>query len=343
MRFKTKNYKSVFSQIFILIIVAATTATAQVASAFQFIAPKEVSDLQLSVDMADLLAQKKTNNYLPATLTAHDGTVMTAEVRARGKFRRKICEVPPLKVKFPKKSLRALGLDTFNEVRLTLPCLDNPEAEANVIREYLAYKMYERLNPAMHVKARLIRLKIHDTHVEKTQKAVYALLLEHEEELVARLGGGTVETAYNLLPNQLDESTLALNAMFQYLIGNTDWDVQMVRNVYPYKPQNTELHYIIPYDFDFSGLVSAPYARATAEKGVRTVRDRVLMADGIPAAALEAARKKILDARDDIFALCDYGRLDEVHQADCRQYIQRFFENVTVGKPVPTMIEDLRD
>jgi hypothetical protein len=331
-----------YIQILILYLLSSTTSHAQLKSAFQFIAPKEVSNLKLSLDLTELVAQKKTNNYLPGTLVSDDGSSFNVEVRPRGKFRRKTCEIPPIKLKFSKKQLHALGLDTLNEVRLSLPCLDNADAEANVVREYLAYKIFEQISPEYHVKAKLVRIKLHDTHTEKTEKSVYALVTEHEEEIQARLGGGDLEESYNLPINQLDESQMALNAMFQYLIGNTDWDIQMIRNIYPYKPIGSDIHIVIPYDFDFSGFVSAPYARVASEKGIRTVRDRLLMAEGIPTAALAEARKKILDAKAEILALCEHKHLEEAHQADCRAYLEHFFQNMENNKVMPLKLEDLR-
>ena len=50
------------------------------------------------------------------TLTDADGKTYQVEIKPRGKYRRKVCEEPPLKVKFSKKALRAEGLDTLNEV-----------------------------------------------------------------------------------------------------------------------------------------------------------------------------------------------------------------------------------
>ncbi|MCC7506906.1 MAG: hypothetical protein IT259_16490 [Saprospiraceae bacterium] len=268
---------------------------------FDRLTQEEAAKLTLEMDYTTLLENRKTNQYFPATLTDANGKTYQVEVKPRGKYRRKVCEEPPLKVKFSKKGLRAEGLDTLNEVKIVMPCYDNPRGDELIIREYVAYRMFEHMTAAS-VKARLIRLTLKDTHVE-SKRNMYCLLIEDEEETVARLGGTLVEQ-YGIPPDSLIMNQAALVCMFQYMIGNTDWDVSMMRNIRLIRSAETGKVLVVPYDFDFSGLVSAPYSSPSSDTGLRTVRDRFLMANGIPQESLKRATQMLRSARKDFLGLC---------------------------------------
>ena len=73
-----------------------------------------------------LIEQKKKDEYQPASITFKlaDGSQFQQElkVKARGKSRRRICDFPPIKMKFKKDNLEADGLNReFNEYKLSYP------------------------------------------------------------------------------------------------------------------------------------------------------------------------------------------------------------------------------
>lgn len=317
----------------------ALTAQSSNTSIFTHLGKEEGNTIQLELDVPLLLANRRTNDYMPASVTDASGKVFKAEVRARGKFRRKTCDIPPIKIKFSKKQLLAMGLDSLNEVRLTIPCKSNPESEELVLREYVAYRLFERLSP-YHVKAKLVRVTIKDKQTGETQKPVYCLLTEHEEETVARLGGEMVEK-YNLPAKEVDMNQYALTAVFQYMIGNTDWELATFRNVYQFKTPDGLVR-PIPYDFDFSGLVNAPYATPAVTAGVANVQDRSLMADGIPASALRHAVRQIQAAKDELRALCRVNQLNNSTSVELRRYLDAFFEVAEESSELPKRMEYMR-
>jgi hypothetical protein len=62
------------------------------------------------------------------------------------------------------------------------------------------------------------------------------------------------------------------------MIGNTDWSASMARNLKMMQTGKDEKFIIVPYDFDFSGFVSAPYASVDATAmGIKTVQERVFL------------------------------------------------------------------
>lgn len=310
-------------------------------SVFEYLTEREGVPLQLDVDLTTLINEKKKGNYFAGTLKTQEGEEIAVEVRARGKFRRIRCEMPPLKLKFSKKNLRSMGLDTLNEVKLVVPCFDDPGSEACLLREYAAYQIYEQMAAPYAVRARLIRLTIRDNHVEKIYKPVWCMLTEHSEEVSARLKGSMIER-YNLPPDSLVMESAALNAVFQYAIGNTDWDIEGFRNVYLFQPADGSKVVPIPYDFDFSGLVSAPYSTPTSSTGLTTVKDRYLMKEGLSKTAVSSAVQKVLSMKKLVLQQCINPFFPTQVSDDLLQYLNGFFFAAESSKDLPIMLREMR-
>lgn len=292
-------------------------------SLFELLTREEVPKITIETDMTTLMENRKTNNYFPATLTTADGVVRKMEIKPRGKYRRKKCEIPPLKLKFSKKALVAEGLDTLNEIKLGVPCFDSDAGDELIVKEYLAYRMFERLTP-VSVRARLVRVTLKDTHVEKSKVNFYALLIEDEEELAARLGATEVEQ-YGIEPDSLLSNQAALTVMFEYMIGNTDWEIAMMRNVRLLRSRENGKVLTVPYDFDFSGFVSAPYSVPSSESGLKTVRDRFLMASGLRTEALKRASQQLVSRKKELLELCRHKLLSRQTQNEVAAYLETFF------------------
>lgn len=343
---KTPHLSLILLVVTFLSIVYSFNVSAQTSqstpSVFDYLTPQEGADISLELDLTELINNKKTNQYFPGSLSAGDGKMFGVEVRPRGKSRRRICDVPPLKLKFRKKELRAAGLDTLNEIKLVVPCFNDPESEALVMREYIAYRMFERINPAYSVRARLVKITFRDKHIEQTKAPVYGLLVEHEEQVAARLDGDIVEY-FNLPADSIHTGQAALNAMFQYMIGNTDWGLSDIRNVYYLKPHDGSKIRVVPFDFDFSGLVNAPYAIPNSRTGLKNVRDRQLLADEIPNAALLQAAQILKNTQNTLLELCQASFLPEKSRGDMESYIKKFFEALGDKGKIPQRIKaDLR-
>lgn len=317
-------------------IAGAGQKTTPAKSVFDYLTKEEAVKMNLETDLTTILENRNKDQYYPANLTTGDGKSFRIEVKPRGKYRRKIAELPPLKIKFKKKDLTSQGFDTLNEIKLVLPAFDNDQGDELVIKEYIAYRMFEHLTSAS-VRARLIRLTIHDTHVEQTRK-MYAIMVEDEEETAARLNGTLVEQ-YGISPDSLIMSQAALVSIFQYMIGNTDWETAMMRNIRLIKSPQTGKVLTVPYDFDFSGFVSAPYASPSSDSGLKTVRDRFMMANGIKTESLKRALKIVKTAKEDLFDICRSKHLSRVASDAIVDYLDTFFLQIEEKDEVPTIFK----
>ena len=323
--------------IFTIILFWANTTAAQTQpSVFQALTTTENAPLTLTLDLTTLIANKKEGAYQNGTLTAPDGATFKIEVRARGRYRRKIAVWPPLKLKFDKSDLQKAGYAPLNDIKVSLPCYDNQQGNELVVREYLAYRMFEQLAPAGSLRARLVQLTLRDTNGGKTtDKTVTAMFIEDIEECAGRLNGKAVEE-FGLAASKYQLEQAAMMVMFQYFVGNTDWDLSMSRNLRLIKPLEKGAKVLaVPYDFDFSGFVNAPYATPAVESKLRNVRDRHLKPGVIPQEALSKALETLRAEKETLLKWCAHPNLSPATAQECAQYLRFFFEELEGKNPIP--------
>ncbi|MBX2891267.1 MAG: hypothetical protein KF734_10095 [Saprospiraceae bacterium] len=308
---------------------------------FEQLTATEACELTLEADLTTLVGQKKTNNYLPGTLRTKDGKSYPLELRARGRYRRKVSQLAPMKVKFSKEDLRNAGLDTLNEIKIALPTTFTDVGNELIVKEYLAYRMFELVSDA-HFRAKLVKLTLKDTNDKGSgTKKVFAIFIEDEEEVAHRIGG-TPDGTFGVKIESLDQQQAALVVMFQYLIGNTDWDFSMHRNVELFMMPNGK-RLALPYDFDFAGLVSAPYASPSSESGVKTVRDRYLMSSDVDSEALKTAIATLKSKEKEFYQLCRNKHLPRTASADMIGFLQYYFKNMEGKDAAPTVMAEKRE
>jgi len=74
-----------------------------------------------------------------------------------------------------------------------------------------------------------------------------------------------------------DRKQMTMVAIFEYMIGNTDWGVSANHNtvLMQLAKDSTAKPFVVPYDFDYSGLVNADYAVPSERLDIENVRQRL--------------------------------------------------------------------
>ncbi len=85
---------------------------------------------------------------------------------------------------------------------------------------------------------------------------------------------GLVAVERKLKPYQVQKDAFLNMAVFEYLIGNTDWSIQYQQNIKLLAEDSMSVPIAVPYDFDHAGIVSAPYALPAEELQMKSVRER---------------------------------------------------------------------
>ncbi len=223
----------------------------------------DILKMTLTTATKQLVNKKFKEEWQPIKLSFQDsaGTDMEweAKVRTRGNIRKQVCYYPPLKLKLKKKWLVENGLDSsFNDLKLVVGCKKGDFYGKLVLKEYLVYKLYEELT-GISFRTQLAEINFIDTENKWKPFTTYAFLIENEDEMATRLNAKCAKPkrlrSKYLYADQLDKMTL-----FEYMIGNTDWSAIGSHNVRIIKCKDYSLPLPIAYDFDYAGLVDAPYA-----------------------------------------------------------------------------------
>lgn len=188
---------------------------------------------------------------------------LNVKIMTRGHFRRNPdnCSFPPLYINFKKSEVKNTIFENQDKLKLVTPC----QGEDDLVEEYLIYKLYNRVTD-MSLRVRLVKVLYYDTSSGKKLFERYSFFVENPEQAATRNNARISEK--KLTPFDLDIGNYNKMTIFQYLIGNVDWNIEMRRNVILMQPDDTaKVPFAVPYDFDFSAFVSAHYTlpRGTAE------------------------------------------------------------------------------
>ena len=301
-------------------------------SIFEVLAEQPILEVNIATDLKSLTEDRRSNTAYAGLFTFANGKKekksLIIELQTRGKFRRRNCDFPPLWLKFPKKTLSANGLNkTFNDLKLVTHCLDDKTIGTEcLLREYLTYKLYQILTPNSY-RVQLAKITYEDTAQNLGKITRYGFIIEDTDEMAARLGGVENEQL-NVAPDSISAADERIMALFEYMIGNADWNMAMLRNIKMVKLENG-ISIPVPYDFDFSGLVKAPYAVPQSDLGLFSIRDRKYL--GLPFNSEEMratlgyflAKKPALLREVKAFKL-----LPAAVRADISEYLETFFESI---------------
>jgi hypothetical protein len=128
--------------------------------------------------------------------------------------------------------------------------------------------------------------------------------------------------------SDLDAPTLNRMMLFEYMIGNTDFSIWALHNVRIVQNPKRTL-FPVPYDFDLSGFVHAPYAFPDPRIGIRSVLDRLYRGPCRSADEFEEAAAAFRSKRPDMLALLESMRdLAPLARGEAKEYLEGFFRSI---------------
>jgi hypothetical protein len=234
-----------------------------------------ILNITLSGDLGKLLNDRSDNsqNHPLTLLYKEEGNkqiALSVSIKTRGHFRKlkENCTYPPLLLHFSKTDTLASSVFCTNDkLKLVMPC----RGDEFIIREWLVYKLYNLVTPKSF-RVRLVSIVLDDIKNKKTPVAFYGILLEEETQMALR--NKAISITRKLDPSQTDTVSFLTMAVFQYLVGNTDWSVQYLQNIKLLLPDSGRIPFAVPYDFDHAGIVQAPYALPADELKMASVLER---------------------------------------------------------------------
>lgn len=247
------------------------------------------------------------------------------KIKARGHFRLEHCYFPPLKLKIQKSDAKGTVFQGNRNLKLVLPCQRSKYNNAPLVREFLCYKLYEQMAP-YYFSTRLVDVDL--TEIKKSKRVAYQLkgiLIEDFDEVGKRYNAKVIEKR-NIHPRNYNDTTALRFELFEFMIANTDWSMIYEHNSNTFFKNGSYIP--VPYDFDMSGLVNAPYAIVDANLSITQVTERLYRGFCRPAPVLDFVRKEMIGKEQTVLAVIDqYSNLyTEKEAEETRNFVKAFFE-----------------
>lgn len=298
----------------------------------------EIFELTLRCDLKTISKSRREDDpqYHKVTLRyQEDQTVFDIPVRvkARGNFRRTManCKYPPLFLNFAKSTTpKASIFRGQDKTKLVTSC----RGDQFVVNEYLVYKLYNLISPKSF-KVRLVKVTYQDTVKNKSSDPSFAILLEEEKQMAKRNKSISVEIE-KLNPQSTQKEAFLEMAVFQYMIGNTDWGVQYQQNIKLISIDSTGVPTTVPYDFDHAGIVRAPYAHPAPELKMSSTLQRryrgYCMSD---LSKLNPVFELFNKHKDELYAIYEGNSLlSESYKKQTLKFLDKFYETINDPKKV---------
>lgn len=287
-------------------------------------------DLTLKYDITSFIRNKMKGEYLDAELLLHYKNYSESKnirLKARGNNRRQQCFFPPIFLNFKTDPIGNTELQGINKIKLVTHCSTSKVHIGYLLKEYLVYKLYNVLTDNSF-RVKLLEIKYIDTGKKKKNYDEYGILIEPIELLVARKESIEVDGKI-IRENNVIEEDADIVALFQYMIGNTDWRIKGGHNTTYIKSLTklTDKVTPIPYDFDFAGFVGTHYSHPQSWTSIKNVKEREYL--GYCRNSDEAYLKTInlfLDKKDQIIKTIEsFSYLSEREREAAVKYIESFY------------------
>jgi len=281
----------------------ARSAAAQTAPG-TFFQSDSVLAITLRTDLRTLLRDRDTANseWRAATLTyAGPDSALTIplRVRTRGLYRLTNCGFPPIRLRFSQNEVRGTPWQDLRRPKLVTHCENRDEYEQNLLQEYAIYRVFRLFTP-LGFGARLLRVTYEDSAGRGRPVTRYGIVTEDPERLAERLGGTLLDSA-GIRIFRLQQSNAVMLSVFQYFIANTDWAIAFLHNIALVRMADGL--YGVPFDFDWTGVIDARYARPNPVARISSVRVRLYRGLCLPQDRFEPVLARFEALRDTIAAV----------------------------------------
>jgi len=254
----------------------------------------------------------------------------TLRMKARGQFRKSHCTYAPFWLNIRKADVVNENLQEVKKFKVVTQCKGGKDYSDYVLKEYLAYKIYNLLSP-LSFRVRLTRMKYVDTGRKNKVKESWGFIIEPEEMMADRNDAIVVKndeiSMHFMRPGELD-----LAALFQYMVGNPDYSIVGRHNmkILGRPGFGTEGYTPVPYDFDYTGIVNAVYALPGENLGVSSVRERYYLGPCREDQDFQVAIDHIKAHREEIMDLVsDFPYLHDKHKKEMIGYLESYFSSAS--------------
>jgi hypothetical protein len=300
----------------------------------------------IQAPLSTITRNREGRDTIAGTLTDPNGQNLPISLALRGITRRssETCDFPPLRVDFTAPPPATSLFAGQKKLKLVTHCRNSPTFQQYVLLEFAAYRMYNLLTP-MSFRVRLANIDYRDASGRPIVSRI-GYFLEDLSDVAHRNGLKVVHAGERIPVSYLSPADAGRYALFEHLLANHDWSMR-AGPVGKDCCHNAELVGVaapgatipIPYDFDFSGYVNAPYATPPAELDISDVRQRVYRGYCIHNPSVVAAAREMRALHPQIIGvLSQVPGLEPATQQRASAYLERFFADIATDADVGSKV-----
>jgi len=287
---------------------------------------EDILELSLRFDLTQFTRKKPKDEYLNAILTYYisdkDSVNQEIRLKSRGEFRNEYCTFPPISLNFKEAELIRTDFDKIGKMKLVTHCKTGNEVY--LFKEYLIYKLYNILTDNSF-RVRLLKINYFNTFKKSKPIQSYGFFIEPLDLLAERINSVPVNSLY-ITQKIIQPEMMDRMAIFNYMIGNTDWSVGNQHNCKILTIPNSSLGMIVPEDFDYSGLVNADYAIPAEGLGIISVRDRLYFGICRSEEVFLTDLKEFSDKKEQFYRVInEFPLLSERQKKNMISYLDEFY------------------
>ena len=319
----------------LLAIALATPTVAQQPE--PLFASSDPIHITIQAPLSTLVRNRSPNVVIQGSLTDQAGQQLPVNLSVRGITRRAsdVCQFPPLRVQFSAAPPPGSLFAGQKKLKLVTHCRNDPSFQQYVLLEYSAYRMYNLLTPRSF-RVRLANVDYRDAAGRPIVSRVGYFIEDLGD--VARRNGMKETHAPDRFPmTYLAPADAARYALFQHMLSNHDWSMRAgpagkdcCHNAELMGPLTAGSVVVIPYDFDFSGFVNAPYATPPDVLGIASVRQRFYRGYCAHNAQAMAAARQMRELRPQMMAeITSTPGLDPARASKAIAFLDPFFADIS--------------
>jgi hypothetical protein len=327
-------------------VLGSLTLACRIASAHEVSGPAplfaddSLLEVTIAAPLETLMRERPDVEYLDGTFSyrAPHGSTTTLDLklRTRGNYRRdeEHCDFAPIRLNFRTSQVADTLLARQDKIKLVTHCRsDMPHFQFYVLREYLAYRFYHALTPISYA-VRLLRITYVDMDTGHTMTRL-GFVIEDDNAVAERNGLEVVKIA-RIPPADIDRRQQNLVHVFSYMVGNTEYslvnpepDKDCCHNADVLSETGGPPYLPLLFDFDFAGLVDAPYAQPNPRYPIHSVRTRHYKGLCTNNDLLPGTVQMFFETRDDFDRIIDsFSNLSGYSARLARGYLKGFFKSI---------------
>jgi hypothetical protein len=191
-------------------------------------------------------------------------------------------------------------------------------------------------------RVRLLNLNYSDSNGKKNEFAGQAFLIEDEKEMAKR--SKCIEWSKGkIFTESTDRKQMTLVALFEYMIGNTDWSVPASHNIKLIQAKEDSLSrpFAVPYDFDYAGIINTDYAVPDPLLNTETVQQRVYRGFARTLDEINETLAIFQQQKAAIYAIINNAELlSSGSKKNMSNYLDGFYETINKPKEVKSTFVD---